>query len=91
MDEAARSVGLSVRSLRRRLSSEGSSYQTVANEALVIVAKHLLMPKQYSIQETAYAMGFADARSFHRAFRRWTGVTPGAYRRAEREKPTKAE
>ena len=89
MDEAARSVGLSVRSLRRRLSGEGSSYQVVANEALVIVAKHLLMPKQYSIQETAYAMGFADARSFHRAFRRWTGVTPGEYRRSQREDPSK--
>lgn len=88
MEEAARAVGLSVRSLRRRLSGEGSSYQEVANEALTIVAKHMLMSTQFSIQETGYAMGFADARSFHRAFRRWTGITPGAYRRAQREGPT---
>lgn len=87
MEEAARAVGLSVRSLRRRLSAEGSSYQTVANEALTIVAKHMLMSTQYTIQETGYAMGFADARSFHRAFRRWTGITPGAYRRSQQEGP----
>ena len=85
MDAAARSIGLSVRSLRRRLAAEGSSYQVVANEALMIVAKHLLVGKQHTIQETAYAMGFADARSFHRAFRRWTGTTPMAYRRAQRD------
>jgi AraC-like DNA-binding protein len=87
MDEAAHAVGLSVRSLRRRLSAEDTSYQAVANEAVAIVAKHMLMSKRYTIQETAYAMGFADSRSFHRAFRRWTGVTPGAYRRAQSENP----
>jgi AraC-like DNA-binding protein len=88
MDEVARAVGLSVRSLRRRLTAEGSSYQAVASEALVVVAKHMLLHKQYTIQETAHAMGFSDARSFHRAFRRWTGATPSAYRRAQRENPT---
>jgi AraC-like DNA-binding protein len=85
MDEAARAVGMSVRSLRRRLTAEGSSYLAVANNALAIVAKHMLISEQYTIQETGYAMGFADARSFHRAFRRWTGVTPGAFRRAQGE------
>jgi AraC-like DNA-binding protein len=85
MDEAARAIGLSVRSLRRRLNAEGNSYHVVANEALKLVAKHLLLSKQHTIQETAFEMGFADARSFHRAFRRWTGTTPGAYRRAQRQ------
>jgi AraC-like DNA-binding protein len=85
MDEAARAIGLSVRSLRRRLNAEGNSYHEVANEALKLVAKHLLLSKQHTIQETAFEMGFADARSFHRAFRRWTGTTPGAYRRAQRQ------
>lgn len=84
LDEVANSLGVSVRTLRRRLSREGTSYQSVANESVMIVAKHLLLSRQHTIQETAYVMGFADASSFHRAFRRWTGTTPAAYRKAQR-------
>lgn len=80
MQTVARSLGLSVRTLRRRLSNEGKSYQDVENDALATVAKQLLRDKQRSIQETAYEMGFSDATTFHRAFKRWTGTTPSAYR-----------
>jgi AraC-like DNA-binding protein len=80
MQTVARSLGLSVRTLRRRLSDEGKSYQDVENDALAIVAKHLLRDKGRSIQETAYEMGFSDTTTFHRAFKRWTGTTPSAYR-----------
>jgi AraC-like DNA-binding protein len=84
MDEVARAVGLSARSLRRRLSDEGKPYHDVANEALAIVAQHLLRDKGRTIQEAAYALGFSNASAFHRAFRRWTGTTPIAYRKAQR-------
>jgi AraC-like DNA-binding protein len=83
MKTAAHSLGLSVRSLRRRLAAEGTSYQAIANEALASVAKHLLRDEQRTIQETAFEMGFSDASTFHRAFKSWTGTTPRACRNAE--------
>jgi AraC-like DNA-binding protein len=86
MESVAHALGLSVRSLRRRLAAEGQSYADLVNEALAIVAKHMLRDKQRTIQETAFEMGFADTSSFHRAFKRWTGTTPGAYQEAQGER-----
>lgn len=80
METVARSLGLSVRSLRRRLDAEGKTFNAAANEAQAIVAKNLLGNTQRTIQEVAYELGFADTTSFHRAFKRWTGATPLEYR-----------
>jgi AraC-like DNA-binding protein len=79
MKSAARMLGVSVRSLRRRLASEGKSYKAIEKDALAIVAKRLLRDEQRTIQETASAMGFANTTTFHRAFKCWTGTTPRAY------------
>ncbi len=88
MDRVARALGLSKRSLRRRLVSEGSSYKSIVKEALAIVAKRYLREKRLTIQETAYEMGFADSSTFHRAFKRWTGNTPGSYQDMRFEQPS---
>jgi AraC-like DNA-binding protein len=80
MDMVARSLGISVRSLRRRLDEEGVSYTTLLNEARATLAKRMLDDPRRSIYETAYAMGFSDPSAFHRAFKRWTGMTPTQYR-----------
>lgn len=76
MQVVARSLGLSERSLRRRLAEEGTSYHQVESEAQANLAKHLLRDQQLTIHETAEAMGFSDTTTFHRAFKRWTGMTP---------------
>lgn len=85
MDSVAKQLGLSARSLRRRLADEDKSYAEVANEARAIVAKHLLRDQRKTIQETAYELGFSDTSTFHRAFKSWTGMTPRAYRESHRD------
>jgi AraC-like DNA-binding protein len=69
-----------VRTLRRRLCAEGKPYRAVVNDALAIVAKHQLRSTLRTIQEIAHELGFSDASTFHRAFKRRTGMTPQAYR-----------
>jgi AraC-like DNA-binding protein len=71
--------------LSRRLADEGKPSAEVLNEAQVLVAKHLLRDERRTIQQVAEAMGFSDASTFHRAFKRWTGMTPSGYREAGRK------
>jgi AraC-like DNA-binding protein len=78
---AARDLGMSERSLRRRLAADGTSYRDVVRFALEASAGRMLRDPARSIKDTAVALGFADAAAFHRAFKRWTGMTPGEYRR----------
>jgi AraC-like DNA-binding protein len=77
---AARELGISERSLRRRLAAERTSYRALVRATLEASAGHMLRDPSRSIQETAHALGFSDAGAFHRAFKRWTGRTPKQYR-----------
>jgi AraC-like DNA-binding protein len=78
---AARELGMSERSLRRRLAADGTSYRDVVQSALEASAGRMLRDPARTIKDTAVALGFADAAAFHHAFKRWTGMTPGEYRR----------
>ncbi|MBN1652561.1 MAG: helix-turn-helix domain-containing protein [Deltaproteobacteria bacterium] len=80
MDTVARSLGLSVRSLRRRLASEQKSYHEIERDAQKLVAMDMLQNKLLTIQEVAYRLGFSSPTAFRRAFKRWTGLTPTAFR-----------
>jgi AraC-like DNA-binding protein len=77
---AAKELGISERSLRRRLAAEKTSYRALVRATLEASAGHMLRDPNRSIQETAHALGFSDAGAFHRAFKRWTGRTPKQYR-----------
>ncbi len=80
IEEAANHLAMSKRSLQRRLSDESSSYQEVLNTTRRELAHSYLSRSSTSLGEIAYLLGFQDGNSFIRAFRGWTGQTPGEYR-----------
>lgn len=80
MEGVARELGMSGRSLRRRLVEEGSSFGALLEGRRVAAAKRLLENPELAIQEVAHTMGFATPAAFHHAFKRWTGMTPKQYR-----------
>lgn len=78
--DVARPLGMSGRTLQRRLSENGSSFQTLVDEARQQLAKRLLKETPYGLAEVAYLTGFSDQSAFTRAFKRWEGQTPRSYR-----------
>ena len=80
---AAHALGLTERTLARRLQAEGQSYTTLLDQALRQRALHAVAHSERSVADIAQSLGFAEASVFHRAFRRWTGGTPGAWRAAQ--------
>lgn len=78
---------MSPRSLQRRLRQEGSSLSAVLDDLRAELAARYLRESRESISEVAFLLGFSEVSTFHRAFKRWTGVTPAAYRRDRREAP----
>ena len=85
IDAAARRLYMSKRSLQRCLSAENTSYQQVLDDTRHDLARHYLLNSSACPGEIALLLGFRDANSFHRAFKNWTGLTPGAYRSREAE------
>jgi AraC-like DNA-binding protein len=85
--DAAKAAGMSVRSFQRHLAESGTSYSALVDEARLATATRLLADRDVKIIEIALALGYSDPAHFTRAFRRWTAVSPVAYRRAllERE------
>lgn len=77
----SRRLGLSARTLQRKLKEEGSSFQDVLDEVRRDAAERYLRGRDLAICEVAYLLGFSEPSAFHRAFRRWTGVTPAEFRR----------
>jgi AraC-like DNA-binding protein len=81
-DRVARALGVSPRTLRRRLSALGTSYQALLDELRHDIARHHLKHGQESIDAIAEKLGFASRSVFERAFRRHVGASPSAYRHA---------
>ena len=76
----ARELGVSVRTLSRRLKDGGASFLGILDELRADLAKKYLGDKSLSLAEVAYLLGYADASAFSHAFRRWTGKTPNQMR-----------
>lgn len=79
-DELTRLLGMSARTLRRRLEKEGTSYQRIKDTARRDIAIGLLRDQRLSAVTVAERLGFSDPSAFHRSFRRWTGRSPGQFR-----------
>jgi AraC-like DNA-binding protein len=79
----ARDLFCSERTLCRKLADEGTSFQAIKDEVRRDLAIRTLTQTDASISEIASTVGFDNPTAFHRAFRRWTGSTPAAYRRQE--------
>lgn len=82
MPVVARTLGLSSRTLRRRLSESGTSYQALLDEVRAERAAVLLTHAGVSVEQAAVELGFAEAASFIHAFRRWYGTTPSNFARS---------
>lgn len=80
ISDVAKPLGMSGRTLQRRLSENGSSFQALVDEARRQLAERLLLESPYGIAEVAYLTGFSDQSAFTRAFKRWAGQTPRSYR-----------
>jgi AraC-like DNA-binding protein len=71
---------MSLRTLQRRLNDEGASYKGILDETRRELAAHYMAESHRSINEITYLLGFSEPSNFSRAFRRWTGKSPSAYR-----------
>lgn len=78
--EMATLLGLSERSMFRRLAAEATTYQAIADDVRRTWAMKLLRDREEPIEAIANRLGYTEASNFGKAFRRWTGLTPGEYR-----------
>jgi len=76
----SKALTLSAPGLRRRLSAEDVTWSDLLDEARRERALEALARPETTIKELSDCLGFSEPSAFHRAFRRWTGMTPGAYR-----------
>lgn len=81
LDATSAALFMSSRTLSRRLAAERTSFQKIKDEMRRDLAIQQLVKTQRSVDEIALLVGFDNAAAFHRAFRTWTGSTPGTYRR----------
>ncbi|MBM1220655.1 AraC family transcriptional regulator [Ponticoccus sp. SC2-23] len=84
MTDIARRLGLSARSFHRRLAEHGLSFQSLTEETRREIAIAMLQEERYALSEIAFLTGYSEQSAFNRAFKRWMGVTPAAYRKSLR-------
>lgn len=80
IENVAKNFGMSVRVLQHKLKEEGVTFSDVLDNVRMELAKSYLAEKHYSIDDISYLVGFSEPSVFRRAFKRWTGMTPGHFR-----------
>lgn len=84
-DDVARRLGVSRRSLQRKLSNEGTTFQKQLNHTRELLAKHYLGTTAMGTDQIAYLLGYLELNSFLRAFNSWCGMSPSEWRRQHAE------
>ncbi|AXM95045.1 AraC family transcriptional regulator [Pseudomonas plecoglossicida] len=84
VEVVAQTLGMSARTLHRRLAEHQRTYQSVLDEVRCALAKEFLQQSDMPMDDLAAQVGFSEAANFRKAFRKWTGQSPGEYRKALR-------
>jgi AraC-like DNA-binding protein len=81
LEAIAPRLGMSARTLRRRLHEAGTSYREVLDTTRSDLARRYLGDASLPVGAVSFMLGFAEPSTFHRAFKRWTGMTPAQFRK----------
>ncbi len=82
--EAAQRLGMTARTLQRRLQDEALGFTALVDEARLQLARRYLADESLSISEVSFALGYSEPSAFTRAFKRWSGSAPAEYREGAR-------
>jgi AraC-like DNA-binding protein len=80
----AAGIGVTRRTLTRRLAQHGTTFTALLDDVRRQAATHYLTGSDHTLVDIAFLLGFSESSAFIRAFRRWYGMAPMAYRRAQR-------
>jgi AraC-like DNA-binding protein len=83
VSDTAQHLGMTERSLRRQLATLGTSHADLTQECQRMMAERWLAEGHKPLKQIAESLGFSSVHSFHRAFRRWSGLTPSAWRESQ--------
>jgi AraC-like DNA-binding protein len=90
-EKVAKQLGMSVRTLTRRLDAEGTSYKKLLDEVRAALAARYLHDGKHSAEQVALLLGFSETSAFLRAFKRWHGTSLTEYRRKPDEQAISAD
>jgi len=80
LQDVAQELGMGARTLQRRLTDAGFTFQQLVEDTRRELARHYLKQRAVELNEAAFLLGFEDANSFFRAFQVWEGTSPGEWR-----------
>ena len=78
--EVAEKLNITERTLRRRLTADGTNFRTIFEDIKNTLARNYLRKTSLNVLEIADLLNYEEATSFHRAFQRWNSITPADYR-----------
>jgi AraC-like DNA-binding protein len=80
IERCAARLKTSARTIQRRLTDEGLRFSEIVEQERIAASQRALVQTDNALSDIAYSLGYSDQSSFGRAFKRWTGITPQAYR-----------